>query len=328
MSTTTHILIGGPNQSASELRASALASARLRLAVAATAAQELGHTVSIGEQCPEQLDRLIVGKIGANDIEYRQHQWLALIERCKGLGVPVILDYTDHHLDNNSVMSAFYRAACKLADIICVPTKALQSALLAEKFGIQSRIAVVADLLEYEPVKPKEKLVDVKPVGLWFGHPTNAAFLAQFIDSHRQELEGHTLNLVSSPQTLDLLQRYKFSQTPTVRITAFSWSVPAVAQAAQVSDYCIIPSDCGSPKRYASNNRLITALALGLPTLATALPSYSEFADYFAAIGSPKGNQFLNRFDVEKGGNEAFQKKHLHTFTLPELVKHWRALLR
>jgi hypothetical protein len=326
MTTTTHILIGGPNQSASELRASALASARLRLAVAATAAQELDHSVSIGEQCPERLDRLIVGKIGANDIEERQHKWLSLIEQCKGLRVPVILDYTDHHLANNSVMTAFYRAASELADIICVPTKALQSAL-AEEFEIQSRIAVVPDLLEYEPVKPKDKLVNAKPVGLWFGHPTNATFLAQFIDSHRQELEGHSLNLVSSSQTLDLLQRYKFSQTPTVRITAFAWSVPAVAQAAQASDYCIIPSDCESPKRYASNNRLVTALALGLPTLATALPSYSEFGDYFAAIGSPEENQFLNCFDVGRGGSESFQQNHLHTFTLPELAKQWRALL-
>ena len=326
MTIATHILIGGPNQPASTLRASTLASARLRLAVAATAAQELGHTVSIGEQCPKQLDRLIVGKIGANDIEERQHRWLTLIERCKGLGVPVILDYTDHHLANNSVMTAFYRAACQLADSICVPTPALKSAL-AEEFKIQSSIAVVSDLLEYQPVKPKDKLVDAKPVGLWFGHPTNAEFLAQFIDSNRQGLKGHTLNLVSSSQTLDLLKRYKFAQTPTVRINAFSWSVPAVAQAAQVSDYCIIPSDCESPKRYASNNRLVTALALGLPTLATALPSYSEYSDYFAAIGTPEGHQFLSSFDAEKGGSETFQQNHLHSFTLPALVKQWRSLL-
>ena len=327
MTITTHILIGGPGGPPSSLQHSTLASARLRLAVAATAGQELNQKVSLGEQTPGRVDRLIVGKIGANDIQTRQRLWLAEIERLKDLGAQVFLDYTDHHLENNSVMTGFYRAACELADVICTPTSELRTALI-EHFKIQCKIKVVPDLLEYESVKPKKALVGAAPVGLWFGHPTNAKFLAQFIDSYLDALKGHSLAIVSLPQTLDILQSHKFSQPPTVGIQTFPWSVQAVAQVAQRADYCVIPSDCNSPKRYASNNRLITALALGLPTLATALPSYSEFDDNFATIGSKEAYDLLKHPDSHSQGCERFQDDGMAAFTRPKLVAQWHSLLR
>ena len=327
MTFTTHILIGSPDGSPSALQHSPLASARLRLAVAATAAQELDQKVSLGERTPERVDRLIVGKIGANDIQTRRGLWLAEIERLKGLGARVYLDYTDHHLDNNSVMTDFYLAACELADVICTPTHELKTALV-EHFKIQCQIAVVPDLLEYESVKPKKALVGAAPVGLWFGHPTNAKFLAQFIDSYLDALKGHSLAIVSLPQTLDILQSHKFSQPPTVGIQTFPWSVQAVAQVAQRADYCVIPSDCNSPKRYASNNRLITALALGLPTLATALPSYSEFDDNFATIGSEEAHDLLKHPEYHSQGCERFQEDGMPAFTRPKLEAQWHSLLR
>ena len=327
MTSTTHILIGSPDGSPSALQHSPLASARLRLAVAATAAQELDQKVSLGERTPERVDRLIVGKIGANDIQTRRGLWLTEIERIKGLGARVYLDYTDHHLDNNSVMTDFYLAACELADVICTPTRELKTALV-EHFKIQCQIAVVPDLLEYESVKSKKALVGAAPVGLWFGHPTNAKFLAQFIDSHLHALTGHSLAIVSSPQTLDILKRHKFSQPPTVGIQMIPWSVQAVAQVAERTDYCVIPSDCNSPKRYASNNRLITALALGLPTLATALPSYSEFDDNFATIGSEEAHDLLKHPESHSQGCERFQEDGMPAFTRPKLEAQWHSLLR
>ena len=223
-------------------------------------------------------------------------------------------------------MTGFYHAACALADVICVPTSALKVSLI-EDFGIQCKIEVVPDLLEYEPVKPKKELVGPAPAGLWFGHFTNATFLAQFIDSHLHGLTGHTLNIVSSSQTLAILKAHKFSQPPTVRVKAFPWSVQAVGQVAQISDYCVIPSDCDSPKRYASNNRLVTALALGLPTLATPLPSYNKFSDHFTSIGSTGEFQLLTNPVANTEAIGKFQTNRMAAFALPELVKHWRSLL-
>ncbi len=326
MGSITHILIGGSSGSTSDLQRSTLASARLRLAVAATAAEELNQQVSVGERCPEQVNRLIIGKIGGNDIHNRQRLWLSEIERQKRLGARIFLDYTDHHLGNKSVMTEFYRAACEFSDVICAPTGALKMALM-EEHRIQCQIEVVPDLLEYEPVRPKKRPVGAAPVGLWFGHPTNAAFLAQFIDSYSHSLQGHTLSIISSSQTLEILKSYKYSQRPTVGIKFFPWSVQAVAQAAQTSDYCVIPSDCNTPKRYASNNRLVTALALGLPTVATPIPSYSEFGDDFAAIGSKEANELLKNPAANPQGCEHFQLNKIQAFTRPRLKDQWRSLL-
>ena len=100
-----------------------------------------------------------------------------------------------------------------MVDVICVPTNSLRSAL-TEQCGIQGKIEVIPDLLEYEVVKPKAASVGQNPVGMWFGHPTNAEFLAKFIDAHHRELSGHKLNIVSTPQTLEVLKRYPFSTPP------------------------------------------------------------------------------------------------------------------
>ena len=91
MAATTHILTPVSGGSPSDLRHSTQASVRLRLAVAATAAQELGQNISLGEQCPGQVDRLIVGKIGINNIQNRQRLWLSKIERHKQAGAPNFL---------------------------------------------------------------------------------------------------------------------------------------------------------------------------------------------------------------------------------------------
>ena len=107
MSAATHILLGGPSQAPLELHTSVLASARLRLAVAAAAAQKMGQGVTIGELCPESANNLIIGKIGSNDLEARQELWLRQIKQLKLQGAKIVLDYTDHHLGNNSVMTPF-----------------------------------------------------------------------------------------------------------------------------------------------------------------------------------------------------------------------------
>lgn len=326
MFAATHILLGGPDQSPLELRTSMLASARLRLAVAAAAAQKMGQHVTIGEHCPEKADNLLIGKIGANNLEARQKLWLPEIQQLKLQGAKIVLDYTDHHLGNNSVMTPFYRAASELADVICVPTHSLKIELV-EQFNFRCSIEIIPDLLEYEIVRPKEKAVGPKPVGLWFGHPSNAEFLAKFIDSHHNELMGHQLNIVSTAQSLEVLKKYPFSLSPTIAVSAFQWNVPVVAQIAKTSDYCVIPSDPKSPKKFASNNRLVTALTLGLPTLATELPSYIEFRDHFAPIGSEAGNALLTNPTLLKQSIQSFQALHAARFGSSQLEKQWAHLL-
>ena len=64
--------------------------------------------------------------------------------------------------------------------------------------------------------------------------------------------------------------------------------------AASLCDLCIIPSDLADPRKAGvSSNRLLTALALGLPTAADRLDSYLEHSDYFTDIRSKDFDRLL-----------------------------------
>jgi len=103
--------------------------------------------------------------------------------------------------------------------------------------------------------------------------------------------------------------------------------VPAVSAAAREADYCVIPSDPASPKRYASNNRLVTALALGLPTIATALPSYVEVGDYFANDNSGSALKLMENPLAFSQQVHAFQNREIHRFSRESVESSWRAIL-
>ena len=321
-----HILQPGDNVAMQSLAASPMASARMRLWPAARAATEMGHLVTVGEHVPAQADILLVGKIGAGDIGNRAPRWLTQINTARAAGGRVLLDYTDHHLTANSVMTPFYQSACSLADVICVPTMGL-----AEEFGAQDEtgnsISVVSDPLEYDLVRPKPSQISGQPRALWFGHPSNASFLAQFIEQYSKPLSGHHLEIVSAPQTVEILKGFRFSSPPELSLFFNSWSLQAVSAAASRSDYCVIPSDPKSPKRFASNNRLVTALALGLPTIATALPSYQEVGTYFAETGTNSTLELMAK-PLDFGHQvAAFQDREAHRFTLESVVSSWRKIL-
>jgi DNA helicase-2/ATP-dependent DNA helicase PcrA len=63
-------------------------------------------------------------------------------------------------------------------------------------------------------------------------------------------------------------------------------------------DLIIIPSDPNDPKKAGvSSNRLITALALGLPTAACVMESYKEYDQYFTDIDSEKFIELIDNPD-------------------------------
>lgn len=308
------------------LAASPLASARMRLWPAARAATDMGHSVTVGGQAPAGADILLVGKIGAGDIGNRGRHWLTQINTARAAGVRVLLDYTDHHLAANSVMTPFYRSACPLADVICVPNTGL-----AEELGARGEtdtsISMVSDPLEYDLVRPKPSQISGQPRALWFGHPSNAGFLAQFIEQYSIPLSGHQLEIISAPQTVEMLKGFRFSSPPELSLFFNSWSLEAVSEAASRADYCVIPSDPKSPKRFASNNRLVTALALGLPAIATALPSYREVGAYFAEIGTNSASELMAHPLGFSQQVATFQDREAHRFTLASVVSSWKEIL-
>lgn len=321
-----HILQPGGNVAVESLAASPLASARMRLWPAARAALELNLPVTVGEQISPGIDILLVGKIGAGDIAARAPRWLSQMEALRANPTRIWVDYTDHHLASQSAMTPFYQAACPLADVICVPTAGLKDEL--SRAGTSATgIAVISDPLEYPLVSPKTASASEPPRALWFGHPSNALFLAQLLEQYAQALAGQQLTIVSTPQTVEVLKRFQFSSPPELSLSFAHWSIDAVAAAALHSDYCLIPSDPGSAKRFASNNRLVTALALGLPTIATALPSYLEVGTYFAATGTQEALELIASPLSFTDRVMAFQSNEADKFSQASVIAAWKTLL-
>ena len=321
-----HILTPGQAINTRALSHSNAASTRLRLAPAALALNDEGSLVSTGEAIDSTPKILLVGKIGAANIEVRTPLWLEHMRRAQENGAQVVLDYTDHHLVANSVMTPFYTEAVAIADRIAVPNSALQTALL-DYCGAGKDIRVIDDLLEYKPLTCKVECTQEGPTALWFGHPSNALYLAELINRWPQEASDHRLLIVSSKQTIDFLQRYSFSAPPTVRLAFVPWSPSNLLSAAHKADYCVIPSDLESAKRYASNNRLVTALALGLPTIAAPLPSYMEFSEYFNVLESQAALETMLSPWSQCSVVTDFQNQFIPRFSLAALTKHWRAIL-
>ena len=323
-----HILTPGEHLTPEALETHVLASSRLRLRFAAEAFVRQGQSVSAGDTAPDDTSHLLVGKIGATDVEARSKSWLRQIAQIKKASGIVLLDYTDHHLGTHSPMTAFYQQAAHLADRIIVPNEALQSAL-SHEYSIQAEIVVVDDALEFQLVKPKKaRLQADKANVLWFGHPSNAHFLCEFLEVWPQSETPVELLIVSSQPTLETLAAYRFRKVPPVNIKFMPWSLQNLPQAAKHSDFTIIPSSVHSNKKFVSNNRLVTALALGLPTLATPLPSYQEFAEFFSPLSPDNLLTLIKDPSSKIESISRFQKEYAPRFAGKPLVDKWALVLR
>ena len=119
---------------------------------------------------------------------------------------------------------------------------------------------------------------------MWFGYPSNLGFLLTLIQARSDIFHKTILNLVTDATGIQMFRSTGIEAALAMRVNFEPWSPAKLVEVAGNSDVCIIPSDLNSAKSAASSNRLITALALGLPTAAEVLPSYSEFKRYFADI--------------------------------------------
>jgi len=320
-----HILMPGPDRPAGDVALSSLASERLRILPALKAINAARWKVSLGDRAASSANVVLIGKPGAQNIEDRSRAWLDQLQLWQRQGARLFLDYTDHHLGKTSPMTAFYENAIAVCSEVVVPTEALKTTVGNLVSG--KTISVVEDLLEYPTVKPIDKGTATSKRCLWFGHPSNADFLARFIDDNSAAMADHELVIISLPHTVDILKRYRYQNSPSVKLGFQAWSKNTLLEASRQADYCIIPSDSNSSKRYASNNRLVTALALGLPTIATAIPSYQEFSDYFAGEGTQQADEIMANPNVAHDEIVAFQDTEVSRFQLPSIMGAWQQLL-
>jgi len=322
---SVHWLIPVHSSSYLAISDASLASIRLRAFPCMEALRETGVTFTFGEQISHGAQVVVIGKIGANDIHSRSKDWLAQLTVAKSRGAVVYLDYSDHHLGIHSPMTIFYQPAVNLADCCIVPSGYMAKLLRSSYNG---PIVIIEDSIEISPQVVKSKLVSNSPTALWFGHSSNIEFLIQFINSSQFLLSGCNLIVLSNESGLNILHSSQLKMRNSQQIELGLWSVDMMLQAARASDFCIIPSNLSNPKKLgASSNRLITSLALGLPTAADCLPSYQEFSDYFVDIRSSIFDKLLtNPLDFSEKTISA-QSSIVNRFSSHKIASDWLRLL-
>ena len=163
---------------------------------------------------------------------------------------------------------------------------------------------------------------------LWFGHRTNISYLVNFIE--RQLRPEYTLEILilSDEFALNALRSHQFRTAAGVTLSLAPWSLKNLISASQISDFCIIPSDPNDPKKAgASSNRLVTALALGLPTAVDLLPSYADFSDFVVEIQSQNFSEFLKNPEVMNDKTTVAQQEVIPRFIPSAIGQQWVNLI-
>ena len=284
-----HLFLPGKYNSNLDLERSNLASIRMRAAVAASAFTEIsGNSVSAGDISVKIPKFVFIGKIGADCENGRSSIWIEQLKKYKGMGVKIILDYTDNHLGFQSPMTSFYKEAITIADAITLPSQKLK-----DLFG-QTNIAnyCIPDPIEVSTEPVKNSTRDPNNI-LWFGHSTNTPYFIDFILSHRQALKNKTIYALSNQ--FGIQEAKNQLSKLSIEIKYGIWSLELMLKISRISGACLIPGGINNPKKVgASSNRLITSLALGMPTAADIMPSYEPYMNYFIDIRSEAFSSFID----------------------------------
>jgi hypothetical protein len=310
-----HWLLPQQNAASQFLLQSTMASVRLRAGALAYALRGSSHTLTAGEVLAATADVCVIGKVGGHETQRRHQAWVQQLRSFPG---QIVLDFTDDHLTQATVMSAFYGDCLRLAHRVVCSSRWLQT-VVAQRFA--GPVTVIEDAIDMPLVPPKSRVGDPLRL-LWFGHATNMQGLIDFLPLLPQERPLEMI-VVSNPPGLQMLHDCSL---PAARMTVQPrvWSPAEMLRAAQDSDICLIPAGQGSTRKVGvSANRLLTALTLGLPTAADALPAYTEFSRYFADLRTPDLQALLDAPLQAVPRVQAFQREVPARFSLKAMGQAW-----
>lgn len=315
-----HILAPGAN-SVRDLTCSNLASHRLRLVIAAQGLEELpNHYVSVGDNTVGTPDILLVGKIGAQQIESRAPLWLKAMQDVRNAGGRVILDYTDNHLGHQSAMTAFYSQAVTVAQQIVVPSEGMGAALPE---SVRNRVAVIPDALEYEPVPPRQTSTRN---GVWFGHGSNIPYLIEYFQKHPVAQYFDSLIICTDATTLGAISKNQVLKSmPQVR--GVEWSVENQRRALLAADFAFLPVGIHDVRKASAGiNRLMTALCLGLPVFTQSISSYKPLREYYVDLDNQNWIKIISSLETLRQTTTRAQTLALRDFAPSTLSRIWGAL--
>lgn len=317
------------NNNIDELRLSKLASNRMRLNVAKDAA------VMAGIEVPQldfynsniDVDYLIIGKFvfqsGANlfidDDGSRMQRWMQYIEAAKRKNTKIILDYTDHLIIAEDNRSDFYRRVLQFVDVVVTPSERMKENI--SKY-FKREIKIIEEPLEVDVIPVKDN--DFEEISaLWFGHPTNLKYLFNFLINNK---DIDKLKIITSP----INEKEKIiiqNINKKVKLDFHTWEPNFYSKLLLDCNVCLIPSDKNDMKKNGvSNNRLITAYALGLLPIATVVKSYEPYRSTLIDIDQ------INAFDKKNlikmnGIVKEKQESIVEKYTVDRIKKKWLDLL-
>lgn len=166
-----------------------MASFKLQMLPALQAAWSLGikpkllslqKPISFGEQVKQHPCMLLIGKMSANSQELVQSMIdgnLPTIEEMKRAGCPIILQYSDHLLEENNILGDFYKELFYMADQIVFPSETLRE-LSKTSITPNCRTAVIVDPWQLDSWhQPRTLQPDDTCRLIWFGANKNIAYL-------------------------------------------------------------------------------------------------------------------------------------------------------
>ena len=310
-----HWLIPGKKHDLYSIQNNTLASVRLRAYVSSFNSKSF--TFSFGENMPLKTNVLVIGKIGNHDLAKRSQNWINQIKICKFSSVKVILDYTDNHLMIRSPMTSFYKSILPYINLIITPSNKMTS-IVSDVW--KGPIQTINDSIEVEINEWKENKNSHRM--LWFGHPTNIIYLLSFLNKYQNIIKPYSLSIVTNQIGIDYFKKINQSK---INVDAHLWSIETLLNVSKSSDICVIPSDKTNPKKQgAGHNRLITALALGMPVVATTIASYEQFKHYFIDEESTKIADVFNNPNIIMDKVLLAQKKVVPLFNKNNLSKKWQ----
>ena len=281
-------------------------------------------TVSFNENISDidEIDYLFVGKFAGNR-EDLVNTWVEIINLHRDNGKKIFFDYTDHHLDKETLAGQFYRVSLNSNDQIITSSEKLKNHL-SPNF---KNITIIEDPIEIQIEKVKKSK---ESSFLFFGHHTNLKYLFNLINNWNSKIQSNLI-IQTSEEGMDAIrnQSQHISKPPNLNIQFQLWSIENMLKASTNVSGIIIPGDISDDRKNGvSHNRLITAFALGLPVAATRYQSYLEFDHQFVDIDNQtEFETFLQNPSLYSSRVEMAQKK-VKNYTQENIAKKWFNLIK
>lgn len=303
-----------------------LASIRMRLGSIIQNISSSSFEISAGENIANNIDVLIVGKLKSTSYQSVQF-WIDKIKFAKQNRTKILFDYTDDYLNqhNSGFYKPFYNFLITQADMAITSSNHLKLSL---KNYFNGHIEVIEDPIEVLIFKPHLSNTQFTNI-LWFGHESNLSYLIQFINQLNELKNPTNIYALTSKRGIEIANQTKMTITKNLNSHFGLWSINAMINTAKSCDLCIIPSNLDDKRKNGvSSNRLITALALGLPTAADKLDSYNEFENYFTDIRSEKSLELIDNPDKFHNQVLEAQDKIVPQFTQEAISQKWINFLK